>query len=89
MTLHNGKTTSINQVSEVALLLPPAHQQRHPRLGLALLLLPVAEVSRVHDDVGRVVPTMRLEVDAAVVEADYSGRSKVDRSQNFSLNFAA
>ena len=62
------KRTPITQLrnmshhSEVALLLPPAHQQRHPRLGLALPILLLgggggrgrleAEAGGVDDDVG-------------------------------------
>ena len=65
--------TEITEVLEVALLLPRAHQQRHPRLGLALAALP-ANVARVYDDVG-VVVVRRLEVDAAV-EADGGGRGR-------------
>lgn len=66
--------TEITEVLEVALLLPPAHQQRHPRLGLALSAL-AADVARVHDDVGVAVVRRRLEVDTAV-EADGGGRGR-------------
>ena len=68
------KRTPITQLrnmshhSEVALLLPPAHQQRHPRLGLALPILLggrlEAEAGGVDDDVGVAVVRRLLGVNS-------------------------
>ena len=73
------KRTPITQLrnmshhSEVALLLPPAHQQRHPRLGLALPILLSdgggrgrleAEAGGVDDDVGVAVVRRLLGVNS-------------------------